>query len=324
MPPLRSDHHQCPFRGIPVHPPALLFPSEHAFPAAFPDQPGIVAEDRHLQQSLQPRVSAGIHLSAVKGELPFRLIAGSRHFQPAPVHPQMSDGHLVLGQCPGLIRTDHRGTPQGLYGRQLADNGPPPNHPLHPEGQSDGDNRRQSLRDRGHRQTDTGEEHFVSIMPVNDPGQHHHCRQEQGDNDQYLPQLLQPVLQRGLHRFRGLDQVGDLAHLRLHSGEHHHPDPSAPNRHCPQEGHIFPISQGNLLSAADDTAGLADRYRLPGESRFFNVQILRVDQAQISGNPVPTLNGDDISRYQLRRRNPLPGTVPLHPGHGGGQLLQRL
>jgi hypothetical protein len=53
-------------------------------------------------------------------------------------------------------------------------------------------------------------------------GEHNDDRQTQGDIDQNLAKLLQPVLQR---RFLGvgiLDQVGNLAHLRIHPGPDDH------------------------------------------------------------------------------------------------------
>ncbi len=46
------------------------------------------------------------------------------------------------------------------------DDGPPAGHPLHPQGQHDGDDGGQPLGDGGHRQGHGGEEHVQHALPL--------------------------------------------------------------------------------------------------------------------------------------------------------------
>ena len=66
--------------------------------------------------------------------------------------PHLLHRHPVLGEGPGLVGADHTGAPQGLHGGQLLHDGPPGGHPPHPQGQHDGNDGGQALRDGGHRQ----------------------------------------------------------------------------------------------------------------------------------------------------------------------------
>ena len=59
---------------------------------------------------------------------------------------------ILLGERACLVRADHPGAPQGLHGGQALDDGPPPGHAGHPQGQHNGDDGGQPLGDGGHRQ----------------------------------------------------------------------------------------------------------------------------------------------------------------------------
>ena len=68
-----------------------------------------------------------------------------KHFQ---------DGHLVLRQRARLIRTDDGSGTERLDGGEFLDNGVFLDHFLNADRQNDGDDGRQPLRDRRHRQCD--------------------------------------------------------------------------------------------------------------------------------------------------------------------------
>ena len=83
-------------------------------------------------------VGARIDALAVDEELAHRRIAGAGHFDPPLVQHQNTDGHLVPGQCPGLIGTDDGSGAERFDGGEPAHQRPHPGHALHPQCQRHG------------------------------------------------------------------------------------------------------------------------------------------------------------------------------------------
>ena len=64
----------------------------------------------------------------------------------------LANGHLVGGQCAGLVGADDRGATEGLNRGQRAHNGVLLGHTTSSQSQASGDNGWQSLRDGSHSQ----------------------------------------------------------------------------------------------------------------------------------------------------------------------------
>ncbi|CAN3998043.1 Helix-turn-helix domain-containing protein, partial [Dysosmobacter welbionis] len=127
---------------------------------------------------------------------------------------ELLHSHLVLSQGTGLVGADDGHAAQALHRLELADDGVLPGHLLGAEGQYDGDDGAEGLRNGGHCQGHGKEEGVHHILAP----QEHTDGKEEGADDQnadgeLAAELVQAHLKRGLFLLRALQQGGDPAHL---------------------------------------------------------------------------------------------------------------
>ena len=266
---------------------------------------GVAAQQGRPQQGL---------LNGV-GEVRVRCV----HDPPGGV--QLPHRHPVLSQGAGLIGADDGHAAQALHRLQLADDGVLPRHLLRPEGQHDGDDGAESLRDGCHRQSHGEQEGVHHVFMANrhtDAKQNGANRQDDGGKAASEP--VQTDLQGRLFLLRALQQGGDLAHFRVHTRGGHQEPPPAIGDEAAGEHHVPPIPQRRL--AADGLHVLFHRKALPGEDAFIAFQAGALQQAAVGADRIPRLQHHHITGDHLPARYLDHMAVPQHLGGGGGHPLQ--
>ena len=99
---------------------------------------GIVAQHADSQGQREVLVGARVHGLVAVLKRAHRLVPRAGHFDAALVQHVDAHGHLVLGQCPGLVGADDGGGAQRLDGGEPADERAHPGHALHPQRQRHG------------------------------------------------------------------------------------------------------------------------------------------------------------------------------------------
>ena len=162
------------------------------------------------------RIPGRIEGLTVQVKIPVRVIPLAGDAESFVPRPSLQNGHLVLREGSGLVRTDHRGAAEGLDRGKLADQGVAADHLLHPQGQADGHDRRQPFRHGGDRQADGRHEQIDDVgllggqivekadienahqMGVADEAvDEDDAADDQADRPEDLAQLLQLLLEGG-------------------------------------------------------------------------------------------------------------------------------
>ena len=85
-------------------------------------------------------------------------------------------------------------------------------------------------------------------MPLKHTDSNDKGRQDEGNGNQDLTELLEPALKRGSHRFSFLDHIGDLPHGRIHSDGCDDTQPVPPGDECAHERHVFHVPEVQPLT----------------------------------------------------------------------------
>jgi hypothetical protein len=147
-----------------------------------------------------------MHGSSVDQDIAAGSIAQARHAIDALRR------HLVAGQRARLVRADDGDRAEGLDGRQPPYDGVASGHALDPEGDRDGEDRRQFLRNRRHRQADRGEEHLARGLTMHHDSEYeYHCRRSQRGDGKPAAEPPDLAQERGRQRLHLLDHRADHA-----------------------------------------------------------------------------------------------------------------
>ena len=189
------------------------------------------------------------------------------------------------------------------------------------EGQHDGHDGAESLRDSGHRQRH-GEKkgvHHVFVPPQHADAKQH-CADHQNDDRQLSAELVQTDLQRRFPLLRVFQKLGDLAHFRVHAGGRHQKAAPAIGDEAAGEHHVLSVAQGRL--SAERLRILFHRQAFAGEGTLRALQTGTFQQASVSANGIPCLQYDHITGNYLTAGDLYDLTVPQYLGGGSGHLLQ--
>ena len=80
-------------------------------------QHGVIAQQRAPEQQVHIRIVLRREALPIDGKLSLRHVAFAGNLEIANAGAATHDGHLILGQRPGLVRTDDGGAAQGFDGR---------------------------------------------------------------------------------------------------------------------------------------------------------------------------------------------------------------
>ena len=114
---------------------------------------------------MQDRLAVGHDIGAAGAECAARLVADPGHLVEAIGRDDGADCHLVSGERTGLVRADDRDRAQRLDRRQAPNDGVAPGHPPHADRERDGEDGRQALGDRRHREADHGHDMSAGSKP---------------------------------------------------------------------------------------------------------------------------------------------------------------
>jgi hypothetical protein len=124
---------------------------------------GVVAHDADGSNLLQGFVISATDLLALQESVTNGLVGGASDFEFVKASSggvvlvedeQSADGHLVGGQCSGLVRADDGGATKGLHRGQRADNSVLLGHTAGAESQASGDDGGQTLGNGGDGESD--------------------------------------------------------------------------------------------------------------------------------------------------------------------------
>ena len=184
-----------------------------------------------------------------------------------PVYITLLYGHLISGQCAGLVRTDHIDCAQGLHRGQSSYDGSHLYHPGHAQRQNDRYDCRKSFRHSRYRKGDCRKEHVPYISFLKDCHQKQKNADAHGKNAEQLSKLCQSLLKRGQFSLFSSDHPCNPADLRFHSGCSYNTfSPSAGN-HGGHKGHVGLVSNAPILHEGKRL--LFHRNRLSGQGRLF-------------------------------------------------------
>jgi hypothetical protein len=116
--------------------------------------PSIVAQSSRHEELTHIGIHGLGHGPPLLQQLAFGGIADTRHRELPIREPEITHGHLILGEGPGLVRADDCGTPQGFNGRQALDEGMPACHALGPHRECEGHGGEQPFWHKGHNHPD--------------------------------------------------------------------------------------------------------------------------------------------------------------------------
>ena len=213
-------------------------------------------------------------------------------------HPERLGPHAVLRQGAGLVRTDEGDRPQGFDGRQSTDQGVLFDHAAGPQGQRHGRHCRQCLGNGRHGQTDGGQQHQDRLLAAQQPDPENDGADRQHQQRQPLPELGEPLLQRGLGFLFLPQQLGDLAQFRVKARCDHDARPAPIGGHGALVGHVGAIPQ-RRIQLSEQHIHLFHRLGFPGQGRLLDLQARHIKQPQVSRDDIAGLQHDQIARDQL-------------------------
>ncbi len=236
--------------------------------------------------------------------------------------PRSLDEHPVLGQRPGLVRADHRHRPEGLDGRQAANEGAPRRHPSRSQGQGDGDHGRQALGDGRDREADRRQEHRARGLAAGEARREHDRAYREGQPRELRAQACEPPLERRLVAAGPLDQLGDLAERGRHTRLHDDPRPTPGGHGRARECDVAAIRDVACVQLRQRLHHLRRRLRFAGQGRFVDPQGLGLGQPQVGRDEVANRQHHEVSRDDLRRGDRDRRAVADDGSHGARQAAQ--
>jgi hypothetical protein len=205
----------------------------------------------------------------------------------------------LLGQRAGLVRADDGDRTEGLDRRQSPDDGVLARHDARADGQHDGDDRRQTLGDRRHRQADDGEEdlqhgHVVYQIAVQESEQSDH-QDETGD---LAGELVEPARERRRQGARSPDDQPDASDLGRLSGADDKALRLAKTDHCSGKRHAQAVTDRCVVRHR--LRALLHGYRFAGQAASLIRRFFTRSRRRSAGTRVAGFEKDDIPGNQQR------------------------
>ena len=273
----------------------------------FKDHRAIAAESGALQKHLDSlRIGIGDQLRFVHAH-----------------GPCLGQSHAVLGQSAGLVGADDGSAAQRFHSRQSSDQRIFLHHTLHTDGQHNGHDGRQTLGNGGNRQRNGSHEDLQGRDLVGKSNHKDDGAGRQRNDTQILAHLSQLLLQGSLGIGLAIQQIGDLAHFRVHTGGSDHRSSRTVGNGAAGEDHIGPVADGRIFCHFGFRILFAGN-GLTGQCRLLGFKARALEQTAVRRHKVAGFQTDDIAGNQLRCINDRFLTVPDHTGMGSGHIFQRI
>ncbi len=183
-------------------------------------------------------------------------------------------------------------------------------HPLGPERECQGEDRRETFGDGGNRDGDCEQEGFVEAVDAldADTGDREHHGEDGDPSRDSMPEVLESALERSAFGFDRAEHRCDAPHCRFGPGA----------------GDLDPGQTAHRQRAREDLlAGLSlDRHRFTGQDRLVDLQGLFTVQDAVGGNPITGLDPDQVAGNQHRGVELFEVAVTHRPDLRGGELTQ--
>ena len=258
----------------------------------------IVAGGGDLGESLQGGVvrRLGIEPSGRRVAIAGHAIVAVRGPDPLGEHP-------VLGQGAGLVAADHGDRPEGLDGRQLADERVSLGHPSGAQSQGDRDDGRQAFRDGRDRETHRCQEHHIGRLATGDAADEHEDAHQERRDRQSLAERRQSSLERRLATAVFLEEFGDPSECRLHPGRHDQAKATPIGDRGATEGHVPLVGEDRGGDVGNRSRDLACGFRFARQGGLVDPEGSSLDQAHVGGHHVPRVEPHEVARHELGRRD---------------------
>ena len=170
------------------------------------------------------------------------------------------DGHAVLRERTGLVRADDLRAAERLDCREPADDRAAAAHVRHADRQHDRHDRGQPLRNGGDRKAHGDEERIEHDAAADRSGAQHADREHDRADAQHQPrqdaaQLRQAQLQGRLVFLRLRKCVGDVPHLRLHTGLGDDGAAAPVNDAAAEVEHVAAVAETDLAGGCERVGG---------------------------------------------------------------------
>ena len=238
-------------------------------------------------------------------------------------YPAFYQGHTVLGESTGFIRTDNRSAAKSFYCGKTADNRVFLCKALYADGKHDSYYGRQAFGDSGYRKGNRCHKDFQGLKIVNKTYNKYYHAYTNGKESKVFAKFCKLFLKRSLCIPFTAEQGCYFSHFRIHTDC---------SNNC-QSGTI-----GNAAAGIDHIASVADRcvfvydsrsvlFRrngFAGEGGFFALYGCTADKAGVCGNEISCFQLDYIAGHQSGRHYDLFFSVTDNAGMGGGHIFERL
>ena len=273
--------------------------------AAVRGRVGVVAQRRGAEDGCVVQVD----WPSVVEELAGRVVAGATgDLDVAPIGPQAADAHPALGDRAGLVGAHHVGGTENLDDGEGAYERVAPEHAARAEGECQGHDHRQALRDGGDRQGHGGDERLERVAASEGELEDGDPDDEEADDECDLPpELPDLALERGRPLLNALDRLGDGADLGRHAGAGD--DEPAPARRDggAHERHVRALGEGRV--GGERVGRLVHRHALTGERRLVDPEVVGLHDATVGRDAVALLEDDEVARHELV--SPDPAQLPV-------------
>ena len=269
------------------------------------------------------RVAPGPCRSPAGDRTAGRRVAIAAHAIVAVRSPDPLGEHSVLGQGAGLVAADHGDRPEGLDGRQLADERVSLGHPSGSKCQGNRHDGGQAFRDGRDRETHRCKEHHIGRLATGDAADEHEDAHQERRNRQTLAERRQPSLERRLATAVFLEEFGDPSECRLHPGRHDQAEATPIGDRGATEGHVPLVREDRGGDVGNRGRDLAGGFRFAGQGGLVDPEA-SLDQAHVGGHHVPA-----SSRTRSPGTSSAAGTTIVTPPTNdarrwAGQALERV
>ncbi len=156
-----------------------------------------------------------------------------------------------------------------------------------------------------------------------------HRKDNHADSNDHLGKHVRELVELDLQRRQLVfclgKGAGDLSHLGIHGGSHHHGATAAINYGGTHVTHVFTVAQRYVVSACCQSNSIGmffDRHRLARESRLFNLHGCTLEHAAIGRNRVAGLEQNHVARHELAGMQHYELAIAHHLGLRSAHLLK--
>ena len=291
-------------------------------PAVLAHELGIVAENPGTEALGERRMFRQVHDRAVEPQVADGFVTRAGDGVELSARIDFLHGHLILGECAGLVRADYGRAAERFDRRQLADDRLPLRHPRHPDGEHDGNGSGQTLGDRADRDRHRGHEHAGRCFTARHADGEGDRRKRENGSEGQVAELGDFSGERGGQLDRAGNEPPDAPGFRLVAD-----GPDDAFGHAARDeragiSQILPFGENRV--ERERVGVLGHRERLAGEGGFIHLQIADVEQPEVGGHAVAGLQKHHIARNELLGGDALVATVAPHGGFGGDHSGERL